>query len=464
MLALASLFSTPGGAPMAFHIPDHEPERAALVAAIESHGGRVVDSDEGIALLTLAFNPYRTTYAPDFITKLVEAGKVLRIDRFRVTQPPPDKTVVMVEQGYIDAAMTQLRAVPDVSPEMVARQARARAKPVRVLTAGKNHFTSDEDARILEYVRRNPFRRNTHRLFEEIAKELGNHTGNSVRYRYRNFLQARLEYVYKVDPLTNEVVYDANNNPIPAAVERGTLKNKFTAADDFRLCCALRDHGITTLIHFYKRFSESNPGHTALAWRDRYRKFISIDGYQKYIDYYERCVENNISPEPLRNLTSRRAQGLLRLLVVKTLAEFGHEIKPETPETPVEPLLMEPLEITQDMFGPAYASKDPREVVRLVAELAGGPDPATHIHEYTGLPVALVQRAFAATSDDATVVPAYIKAVLENGLNTDVAGVKGVWSLHDDELLQSGRPAERRRLVKFHGEASVARREVYLLE
>ncbi|CAH2354777.1 putative DNA-binding protein RAP1 [[Candida] railenensis] len=188
----------------------------------------------------------------------------------------------------------------------------------------KHSFTPEEDAKILEAVRRDPRRRTSHKLFDEIAKELTNHTGNSIRYRYRNQLESKLEFVYKTNSMGG-LIYDDHGNPIHDSIDNlpKTMKNRFTMEEDKLLCEKIVEYNqklhakkiedgltkepldlysqLTAPVSFFRDMERICPTHTRAAWRDRYRKFATKYGIQRYIDD---CEKDN-KPGPMKDFTKR---------------------------------------------------------------------------------------------------------------------------------------------------------------
>ncbi|ODV86102.1 hypothetical protein CANARDRAFT_7458 [[Candida] arabinofermentans NRRL YB-2248] len=182
-------------------------------------------------------------------------------------------------------------------------------------------FTPQEDEAILDLIRRNPNLRSTHSFYARIAQLplLSSHTGNSIRFRFRKILQPRLEYVYQLDPETNEVMINSETGkPIIIKDLPELLKSQYTAEEDYELCKHIRyfkDHSEDFLKKrkgsenipesVFLRLVEKSPRHTAMSWRDRYRKFASRYGIDEYCKYYEDCLAQNIEPVPMKNLSSR---------------------------------------------------------------------------------------------------------------------------------------------------------------
>nr|6LDM_A Chain A, DNA-binding protein RAP1 [Saccharomyces cerevisiae S288C] len=220
----------------------------------------------------------------------------------------------------------------------------------------KASFTDEEDEFILDVVRKNPTRRTTHTLYDEISHYVPNHTGNSIRHRFRVYLSKRLEYVYEVDKF-GKLVRDDDGNLIKTKVLPPSIKRKFSADEDYTLAIAVKkqfyrdlfqidpdtgrslitDEDTPTAIarrnmtmdpnhvpgsepnfaayrtqsrrgpiarEFFKHFAEEHAAHTENAWRDRFRKFLLAYGIDDYISYYEAEKAQN-RPEPMKNLTNR---------------------------------------------------------------------------------------------------------------------------------------------------------------
>ncbi|EDO17993.1 hypothetical protein Kpol_1054p40 [Vanderwaltozyma polyspora DSM 70294] len=227
----------------------------------------------------------------------------------------------------------------------------------------KTSFTEEEDEFILDVVRKNPTRRTTHTLFDEISHYVPNHTGNSIRHRYRVYLSKRLEFVYQVDS-SGKLVRDENGNLVKTKVLPPSIKKKFTAEDDYNLAMGIKkqfyrdlyqvdpDTGESLILEddspvaiakrkmtmmpnhipgtepnfqeykvnerrgplareFFKQFGEHYPSHTENAWRDRFRKFLLSYGIDNYITYYETEKENGNEPEPMKNFTTRPKRSAL---------------------------------------------------------------------------------------------------------------------------------------------------------
>ncbi|QID87578.1 DNA-binding transcription factor rap1 [Saccharomyces pastorianus] len=221
----------------------------------------------------------------------------------------------------------------------------------------KASFTDEEDEFILDVVRKNPTRRTTHTLYDEISHYVPNHTGNSIRHRFRVYLSKRLEYVYEVDKF-GKLVRDDDGNLIKTKVLPPSIKRKFSADEDYTLAIAVKkqfyrdlfqidpdtgrslitDEDTPTAIarrnmtmdpnhvpgnepnfaayrtqsrrgpiarEFFKHFAEEHATHTENAWRDRFRKFLLAYGIDDYISYYEAEKAQNREPEPMKNLTNR---------------------------------------------------------------------------------------------------------------------------------------------------------------
>lgn len=224
-------------------------------------------------------------------------------------------------------------------------------------THNKASFTEAEDEFILDVVRKNPTRRTTHTLYDEISHYVPNHTGNSIRHRFRVYLSKRLEFVYEVDKY-GKLIRDENGNLIKTKILPPSIKKKFTADEDYSLAIGIKkqfyrdlyqidpDTGVSLITdedsptavakrnmtmdpnhvpgtepsfpdyrvndrrgpiarEFFKQFGEVHSTHTENAWRDRFRKFLLTYGIDNYIQYYEAEKSQGNVPEPMKNLTNR---------------------------------------------------------------------------------------------------------------------------------------------------------------
>ncbi|KAH3901520.1 DNA-binding transcription factor RAP1 SCDLUD_003016 [Saccharomycodes ludwigii] len=234
------------------------------------------------------------------------------------------------------------------------------------LVASKMNFTPEEDQFILDVVRKNPRKRDTHSLFHEISNYLGAHTGNSIRHRFRTQLSDKLDWVYETDE-SGDLIKDANGQYIKTNVKPPGLKKNYTAEEDYNLCIAIKKQFYVDLYQvdpdtkeplatngtaisnsndsarkqitlnkfptipgtepdfksfkvedrrgplsrdFFKNFNQIYPQHPPVSWRDRYRKFALKYGVDNYIQYYEECLEKGEIPTPMKNLTSRKERSL----------------------------------------------------------------------------------------------------------------------------------------------------------
>lgn len=318
--ALLSTFTDATGQPVVFYIDAMDPNREKYQKLIHAHGG-VVETDERILLrndvahLSTYPWPDRPTIAFSFIDQLLKKGLMVYIDDYRLDTALAKKGV-LYDDDNLDAA----NAV-----------AQALAKKLKMSKTTKK-FDADSDAYILEQVRMKPRFRTSHKFFEELAHHslLEGHTGNSVRSRFRAHLEHKLQYVFKTDDFDNLILDEEGNRiAIPVNLAK-TIKNRFSAEDDFHLCDDIINHVLNTqdpdqlkfadgqykdgylnenkfsvLISFFDDYSRHNPHHSSLSWRDRYRKFARVYGLQKYRDYYLRELKSKDGPQPMKNLTSR---------------------------------------------------------------------------------------------------------------------------------------------------------------
>jgi len=153
----------------------------------------------------------------------------------------------------------------------------------------KASFTEDEDEFILDVVRKNPTRRTTHTLFDEISHYVPNHTGNSIRHRYRVYLSKRLDYVYKVDDF-GKLIRDDAGNLIKTEVLPPALKKKFTAVEDYDLAQAVKRQFYRDLFQVDpdtgKSLISSNDTPVAIAKRKVTMDHNNVPGSEPSFDKY----------------------------------------------------------------------------------------------------------------------------------------------------------------------------------
>lgn len=155
-----------------------------------------------------------------------------------------------------------------------------------IKTFDSSLFTKEEDELIKEYVRRNPHLKNSHSLYDHIAKTLKNHTGNSIRRRFFNKLEKEIDFYYAVDDETGELVYDSAGNAVVRNGSPETQKSKFTAEEDYSISLLLK-------CHFYLSLNPDTEGTI-----DRY-DIEALDKIEK--EYYE----TNLIPDGMNNLSDK---------------------------------------------------------------------------------------------------------------------------------------------------------------
>lgn len=259
------------------------------------------------------------------------------------------------ECEQMDSSVSVIETAASISVDELSKTVLSRSG--NLPPHNKSSFTEEEDEFILDVVRKNPTRRTTHTLFDEISHYVPNHTGNSIRHRYRVYLSKRLNYVYKVDE-KGKLLRDDKGEFIKTDILPQGLKRKFTAQEDYQLAVDIKtqfykdiyqvhprtgeslikdDDEPSTIAkrkmvmdhtfipgrepsfqdymvgnrrgplsrEFFKIYGEKYFTHTENAWRDRFRKFLLNYGIDEYIAYYEDEINNNRIPEPMKNMTNR---------------------------------------------------------------------------------------------------------------------------------------------------------------
>lgn len=332
-----------------FYMPIDVAQNVKIKNMIHSLGGEVTETPE-IATIVLIptkndfskFNDEKDKYLYSYIKDLFKKKDVTNIEKYKV-----GNSKKIVSSGNLTSAANKSLTEPaDISINfdgdseyyqnfmnkktngdnednllktdngeiLIKINSKEKKKPAK--------FTIEEDDFILDLVRRNPHLRSTHTFFARIAELpiLSNHTGNSIRYRYRKTLSKKLEYVFKIDPETGKPLIDSETKlperfyDIPSLI-----KSQYLAEEDYALCKHIVAYKMGEMVLNGKKKIEIsqipeavfqqlylvNPRHSVMSWRDRYRKFAAKYGLKKYIQYYDHCIEKELIPEPMKNMSSR---------------------------------------------------------------------------------------------------------------------------------------------------------------
>lgn len=319
---ILSIFTEEDGRPMVFYIDPVDQERDKYIKLIHAAGGavetdgRVLENGRVVQLSSYAWDD-RITVSFRFIDDSLKKGSMCFIDQYRVMPGLVKKRINQYDES------------------MDAADAVAHALVKKKMSKTTTKFTPEADKFILEQVRLKPRFRTSHKFFEELSHNelLRGHTGNSVRSRFRAHLEHRLDYVWKTDEYDN-LVLDHEGRQIAISTNQAkTIKNRFTAEDDYNLCRDVIEHVLnnqdaeqlkspdgayleyplnenkfSVLIVFFDEYARHHPQHSSSSWRDRYRKFARVYGLQKYRDYYLREKDSKEGPQPMKNLTSRASK------------------------------------------------------------------------------------------------------------------------------------------------------------
>lgn len=325
-MIVPNLLTDDSGLPMAFYIHAQDPLGEKYLKIIRENGGYIepseVNADKNLYVQLLSYPvPRRTTFSFQFIDDYLEKGGSVYLEPYQLN--PAKRSA-------------------DELDEQDVRTAKAMAQAMNKKSKGPpkstTKFTVEADNYILEQVRLKPRLRTSHKFFEDLAQHdlLKGHTGNSVRSRYRAHLEHKLLYVYKTDDY-DRLILDANGDRIVVPVNQAkTIKNRFTAQDDYTLCDHIINHVLTTQdretlqtaddkltrlpdgvlneanflvsISFFDEFARQHTSHSSLSWRDRYRKFARVYGLQRYREDYRKALNTKEGPQPMKNLTSRESK------------------------------------------------------------------------------------------------------------------------------------------------------------
>ncbi|KAG7666411.1 RAP1 [[Candida] subhashii] len=284
-----------------------------------------VDQDEKSIIFTI---PYTEPYRERYRNLIIQYGGI-------VTDNPTPTTIYLnndenagphtVRLNYIDDCVNRNRLLPldgYVNGVPITVGGASVAMQPTTATGSKRHnrFTPEKDEFILKRVRLNPRFRHSHKFFNELAQEdiLRGHTGNSIRARFRKHLEPRLEFVYKLDANDKLIKDKITGQYIKLGIDElpDTLKQKYTAEDDYMLCREAKDYilekGIQVDLEndlvvlpytFYSRTYRKNPKHSLHSWRDRFRRYVTPGMIPQYIAYYEECIQKGEEPKPLLKLS-----------------------------------------------------------------------------------------------------------------------------------------------------------------
>ncbi|CDK29124.1 unnamed protein product [Kuraishia capsulata CBS 1993] len=194
------------------------------------------------------------------------------------------------------APLARKRKEPPVSaPEAEADNVESkRVKPKRAYVP----FTKADDVIILDMIRLRPDKCKSKSYYKEIAEALLIHNGtehssSSIRTRFRYTLARDLEWVYQLDPATGTIRHDIHGELLKEIVGDSFWESKlrFTAEDDYTLSVEILeategDEQVNSTT-FFELFAQKYSSHKPEAWRNRWLKFVSPYGAQKYKDFYE---------------------------------------------------------------------------------------------------------------------------------------------------------------------------------
>ena len=329
---------------LAFYLPVFSEDNDHMKAMITSLGGEIVDDGN---LDALALIPSKEDSKPDlpyqylyqYIHDTFLKKRPLDVNKYRVGKSSGQSLKINIGEFPIKPLQHEKlnengNAIDANSFDFVSEDSNSldskplsKKKVTRKTSPTKakkksNKFTKEEDDFILDLVRRNPHLRSTHTFFARIAqlKPLSEHTGNSIRYRYRKVLAPNLAFVYKIDPKTGKPEIDlATNQPKKIEDIPSLIKSQYTSEEDYALCKHIllykngemiisgkKKHEVSQIPEaVFQELHKLNPRHSTMSWRDRYRKFAAKFGLRKYIAYYEECQQREIEPEPMKNMSSR---------------------------------------------------------------------------------------------------------------------------------------------------------------
>ncbi|ODV82421.1 uncharacterized protein CANTADRAFT_88315 [Suhomyces tanzawaensis NRRL Y-17324] len=280
------IFTLPDDLILFFIIPQNEPDRHRYIDQIISNGGSIlgVESDMG--------------------------SKSSNHEMFISSRPFPGKTVYSIK--YIDDCLATGHLLdPKDYLFNGSDDQEEDVKPVKP-SRGHSKFTPEKDQYILRRIRMQPKYRDSHSFFDQLATEdmLKDHTGNSIRSRYRKHLKQHLLYVYQVDE-SGRPIRDDRGKKIKLGLDElpDTIKNKYTAEEDYIMCIEAKkfllfenkrlDEAHKLPYSFFNDVHRKAPKHSLHSWRDHYRKYVTAGTIPEFIEYYEQSISRGIRPKPL---------------------------------------------------------------------------------------------------------------------------------------------------------------------
>lgn len=509
---MPAIFNYSVGNPMLFFLPADEPLRNEYIHKITANGGVITDTEpspsNGIMLLSSFPVAHRPAYKFQFIDDSIDQGAVQSLDAYRF----------MFDDEADDATNHAYEAIKAVG-----------SSPGRTVRNGRitHRFNKLKDDYILKQVRMHPKYRNSHKFFDDLANHppLEGHTGNSIRSRFRTHLEPKLEWVYKTAS-DGSLIKDEHGQLIRDTLDNlpKTLKNRFTAEEDYDLCQAIVDfnrarffgaadeHGIvrdetgkpkefdlygqlTVPISFFSTLAKSNPMHTPNSWRDRYRKFVSRYGAKKYIDYYEKVQASGGIPEPIKGDSPSTAKAFKQLIGLNfrkdSQAALDEEIsqlkssnidlaiiaQSQIAPEPLVKFLDRDVTIDSMMISDVFVQIPQHEVeprITDILESCSQDDISVLIEKLknVGFQPNFTAHIVMATNGDVARMQEYVhefllrmhnQVLLEKELYDMVQiSRNGIWTPETDALLCSGNPADLKRLQQTHDHDEIKRRGNFL--
>ncbi|VUG18121.1 DEBR0S3_02784g1_1 [Brettanomyces bruxellensis] len=344
------LFVGPDGTSYIFYLCPPLNTNDLLIKMIEEHGGGVTyDLEHTCIVISVPGNvPDELRSAHIYSYKVIEdsvrEGIQQEFGRYLIHNPEVEDIV----QGEVDENGNTVIGAPDegdmrsgshleddngfntetndlqVLPSTISASLATAVFPRR---HGIKYFTPEEDAFLLEEIRKRPwlgFR--GHQIYKEIAamdffRKRGR-SYSSLRERIRT-LKYHVGYVYKATK-DHKLLVDENGNYVRTYLIKGRTTS-FTAADDFALTKVIyqklnpseKPNGFETVLfptNFFDKFCHIFVQHTSESWRQRFKNYLVIFGIKNYLKYYIVQKKQGLDPQPsnLANKEWMRARRELR--------------------------------------------------------------------------------------------------------------------------------------------------------
>ncbi|QPG75669.1 hypothetical protein FOA43_003027 [Brettanomyces nanus] len=329
-----------------------------LIQMVVEHGGSVVD-DLSLECIVISSEGYDVPenlkdahiYSYKAIEDSVANGIQMDFAHYLIHAPPPEPDF---QQQEITAAEPQVEPkqngsnndnnddevnpfldidpeypteVPNSDPPPIGAESglsadlptvqQSKATAVFPKHHGVKYFTPEEDAFLLEEIRKRPWLGfKGHQIYKEICElsffQKRERTSASLRERIRT-LKYHVGYVYSADK-DHKLLVDEDGKYVRSFLIKACVQ-PFTAADDFGLCKVVygklspkpNSTGFETVYfptNFFDKYGAMFPQHSPESWRQRFKNYLAIFGVANYLKYF--IMEKQQGNDPLPSNSANR--------------------------------------------------------------------------------------------------------------------------------------------------------------